>query len=94
MDSHWALFCVVGVVYTLILTLLFLGKGLLQVIWAIILAVCVLYLFEINPDTDMFVINEELVPMWIFHPLCLIFSPIYAAAIVISIRLQGYMNGK
>lgn len=94
MDSYWALFCVVGVVYTLILTLLFYGKGLLQIIWTIILAVCAIYLFEINPTTEMFVINEELVPMWIFHPLCLVGSPILAVIFVISIRMQEYQNRK
>jgi hypothetical protein len=36
MDSLWDLFCAVGIAYTLILTVLFLGKGLLQVIWPII----------------------------------------------------------
>ncbi len=86
MNSLWALFCAVGIAYTLILTVLFLGKGLLQIIWPIIIACCVFEIFPLNPTTEMFIINETLIPEWIFHPMCLIGSPVLAFISTISIR--------
>ena len=86
MDSLWDLFCAVGITYTLILTALFYGKGLLQVIWPIIIACFIFELFPLNPATDMFVINETLVPEWIFHPMSLLSSPILAFFFALSIR--------
>lgn len=89
MTSLFGLFSVFSIFYALVLIILFLGKGLLQIIWPIILLVCLYQtsIFEINPETDMFVINETLVPVYIFHPMSLLSSPILAFFFALSIRL-------
>ena len=91
MNEYWPIFCAVGVVYTFILTILFIGKGLWQVIWPILIIVCVAVVgLEINLETNEFVMNEELIPAYIFHPACLAFSPILAVCFAISYRLKDY----
>jgi len=90
MDSLYGLFSVFSIFYALVLIILFLGKGLGQVIWPIILLVCATQtsLFEINPTTDMFVVNETLVPVYIFHPMNFLGGLILALIVSVSIKQQ------
>jgi hypothetical protein len=90
MDSLYGLFSVFSIFYTIVLIILFLGKGLGQVIWPIILLVCLSQtsVFEINPTTEMFIINETLIPMWIFHPMNFLGGLILALIISISVKRQ------
>ena len=94
MASLFGLFSVFSVSYAIILTMVFLTKGLGQVVWAMLLLFCFSYNFgwEVNPVTDMYVINETLVPVWIFHPMNLLGGLILALIVSISIRLWGSEN--
>lgn len=76
----WEIFCVVGIVYTLILVVMFIGKGISQVIWPVLIGFSI-FLFKINPITEIFMINETLIPTWIFTPRCLLVAPISAIII-------------
>ena len=86
MSDYWGLVCAFGIFYTIVLIIYFYFKGILNVIWCLILAGCFLYNCEINPGTGLYVLNETLVPVWIFEPTCLIGSPFIAFVIVVSIR--------
>lgn len=90
MTSLFGLFSAFSIFYALVLIILFLGKGLLQVIWPIVLLVCLTQtsIFEINPETDMFIINETLVPAYIFHPMNFLGGLILALIVSVSIRSQ------
>ncbi|MHC4131283.1 MAG: hypothetical protein ACYSSP_12025 [Planctomycetota bacterium] len=96
MDSYWGLFCILGLVYSAGLMIVFLHKGIGQVVWPILLLFCVFYGFEleINPVTGNYILNETLVPMYIFHPMCLLASPIIAVVITICIHIQNRQNGE
>ena len=88
MDIPFGLFSAFSIFYAVILTILFLGKGFRQVIWPVILLICFFKGFdlEINPETGMYVINETLVPEWIFHPMNFVVGLMLALIISISIR--------
>lgn len=87
MESYYGLFSVFSIVYTLILTVLFLGKGFYNIIWALILVWCIT-LFDYNAETEMFVINEEGgISMWIFHPMNFVGGLILALGLSISIKM-------
>ena len=87
MDSYYGLFSVFSVCYALILTVIFMGVGIGQIIWPIILFVCSYNLFEVNPETNMYVINQT-VPMILFHPMNLFGSILLAVIITIFAKMN------
>ena len=87
MDSYYGLFSVFSIVYALALIVLFLGKGFGQIIYPIILFVATYNLFAVNPETNMYVINET-VPMWMFHPMNLFGGLLLALIVSIGLKFR------
>jgi hypothetical protein len=88
LQSYYGLFSVFSIIYALGLTVLFLDKGLGQVIWPIILFVCSYNWFEVNPETNMYLINEAIVPMWLFHPMGLFGGLLLAVILSIGLKFR------
>jgi len=88
MDSYYGLFSVFSIVYAIALVVLFLGKGFGQVIWPIILFIATYNLFSVNQETGMYLINETLVPMWLFHPMNLFGGLLLAVIVSVFMKLK------
>ncbi len=91
MGFLWAIFNVVGILYCVGATILLYKKGLIQVFWLIILAIGTT-LFEVNPETDVYFVNEELLPVWMFHPGCFLAGLI--VALIMNFALLMYEADK
>lgn len=87
MYSYYGLFSAFSIFYTLVLLVLFIGKGFGQIIWPIILFVATYNEFDVNEVAGIYVINET-VPMWVFHPLNFLGGLILALIIYVFIVLD------
>lgn len=85
--SAWAVFSVISVIYTILLLVTCYTKGIVQMIWPILLIICIGYLHS-NTSFDLYAINGKWVPEWIFSPYCLFMSPILAFWGVIILRFS------
>ena len=87
MYSYFGLFSIFSIFYTLVLLVLFLGKGFGQIIWPIIVFVCFYNEFDVNPETNMYVINAT-VPMWLFHPMNLFGGLLLAVIVFVALKMS------
>ncbi len=88
MYSYYGLFSIFSLFYALCLIFLFISKGFGQVIWPIIVFFGSYNEFSVNPETEMYVINETLVPMWLFHPMGLFGGLLLAVIIFVFLKLD------
>ncbi len=76
-----AIFNVIGILYCVSASIFLYKKGLIHVVWLVILAIATTF-FEVNPETDVYFVNEELVPIWIFNPDC------FLAGLVVALGMN------
>ena len=90
-ESLYGLFSVFSIIYAIVLTILCFGPGIIFSIGSsVILLFCLTYLglFNQNPETGIYVINEMFISEWIFHPMNFLSGPILASILTMSIKLQ------
>ena len=88
MYSYYGLFSIFSLFYALCLIFLFATRGFGQVIYPIIVFFASYNEFSVNEATNMYVINETLVPMWLFHPLNLFGGLLLAVIIFFFLKLD------
>ncbi len=91
MGSLWAFFSFTGILYCIFASVLLCKKGLIYIILLFLLAIATTW-FEVNPETDVYFVNEELLPVWMFHPGCFLAGLV--VALIVSFAMFMYEADK
>ena len=90
--SYTSLFCFFGIVYTLSLIIIFYLSGIWHSIWIFPLVYFIRDKMQYDFENNIYIINKNCIPFWIFNPDCLITGAI--VALVLAVILWFVKNNK